>query len=349
MTEDIIGRTHRIVIPSEFGNYRFQSKIGHGSFAIVILVKRITDEKVFACKVISQQYLIDNKLVESFKRECDTFAKLNHVNILRLLDFFSDDKLVYMIMDYCSMGDLHNVISQHGKIAENQARTIFSQIASGVDYLHKMGIAHRDLKLENILMDENMCPRICDFGFSKSANAEDNLMSTKCGSPIYTAPEIITQAQYDGLQADMWSLGVILYVMLVGKIPWDATNEKNLFFQIITAKYHIPETVSPSACRLIAELMTPQPEMRITSQEVLSHPWLDHSTSYNPGKTSSFSFSPLPPVASLPCSSLLNQQQKQQKNVLKESGRQSVRFLTKRVTPLSRRTPITERKFDSEQ
>jgi serine/threonine protein kinase len=352
MNEYLIGRTHHISIPSEFGSYRYQSTIGKGSFAVVILVKRKTDDKLFACKVVSQQYLIDNKLVESFKRECDTFAKFDHPNVLKLLDFLSDDKLVYMIMEYCALGDLHMFISTHGKLAENQAKVIFRDITTGVNHLHRMGIAHRDLKLENVLIDEDMCAKICDFGFSKPVDENGTLMSTKCGSPIYTAPEIITQTNYDGQRADLWSLGVILYVLLVGSIPWDATNEKNLFFQIITAKYHIPETISPTACKLISELMEPQPEMRITAHEVLTHPWFYNVASpFVSGKNSSFSFNPAIRTGN---ALLLSQPQPQRmsvefkKNVFKETGKQSLRFMAKRVTPLSRRIPITERKFDEE-
>ena len=360
MCEDIVGRSQRISVPTEFGGYRYHSTIGKGSFAIVVLVQRISDEQFFACKVISQQYLIEHKLVESFTREVDTFSQLNHQNITKLVDFLSDEKQVYMVMEYCSHGDLHAFISQHGHLSEPQAKIIFRELVSAVSYLHSKNIAHRDLKLENILLSENMHVKLADFGFCRKVD-NDELMSTKCGSPIYTAPEIITQSQYDGRIADMWSLGVILYVLLVGKIPWDTTNETQLFYQITTARYHIPETVSPLASRLIGELMCPQPAMRMSANEVLTHPWVDehsHEPLGYPGVTlrgpSSYSFSPhlLPmgmPQGIRPSPSHGNDPSNPitiHRNLLKESGRQSVRFLSKRPTPLTRKVPLTERHFD---
>ena len=320
MTEALIGRSHKISIPHEFGSYRFESVIGHGSFAVVILVSRLTDNQLFACKVVSQQYLIENKLVESFQREVEAFSKFNHPNVLKLFEFLNDDKLIYLIMEYCAKGDLLNYISHHGQLTENQARIIFREILQAVDYLHRIPLAHRDLKLENILLDENMKVKLADFGFIKPVS-NDTLMKTKCGTPIYAAPELISQADYDGRAADMWSLGVILYVLLVGKIPWETTNETQLFFQIRTARFHIPETINPNAAKLISELMCPRPEMRITAPEALCNRWIlgdDRHCQSTP---------------------LVN------RPLLKENGRQTVRIIPKRMTSSIRvrDTPLTKR------
>lgn len=325
---DLIGRACLLSVPHEFFGYRYESIIGRGSFAIVALVTRMSDGQQFACKVISQEYLIEKKLVESFKREVENIGKLNHPNILQLVDFLSDEKLIYMIMTLCPAGDLHGYIAEHGAFPEYQAKAIFKQIVSAVDYLHTMNIAHRDLKPENILLEKDMTVKLADFGFSKETTG-NQLMKTKCGSPIYTAPEIITQPEYDGKMADMWSLGVILFVMLTGKVPWESvTNETQLFFQIRTARYHIPENINRLAAKLIGELMTPQPEMRCTAKEVLTHPWLqENSRNY--------------------CASHVIQNRR---TLLQESGRQSVRVIQKRIgasmrmkdPPLTRRVQTHE-------
>ena len=361
MCEALVGRSQRISVPCEFGGYRYQSTIGSGSFAIVVLVQRISDEQLFACKVISQQYLIEHKLVESFTREVDTFSQLDHPNIIKLVDFLSDEKQVYMVMEYCSRGDLRGFLLENGHLSEPQAKIVFRELISAVSYLHSKDIAHRDLKLENILLNESMHVKLADFGFSRKVD-KDELMSTKCGSPVYTAPEIITQPQYDGRIADMWSLGVILYVLLVGKIPWDTTNETQLFYQITTAKYHIPDFVSPLASRLIGELMAPQPEMRMTANEVLTHPWVASPANDPVGYPnvqlrgpSSYSFTPQvfplgtgPGIRQSPShgDTAQNPFLIHRNALLKESGRQSVRFMSKRPTPLARKMPMTERHFD---
>ena len=274
MTEAFIGKTHQIFIPNFFYGYKYENTIGHGSFSIVILVTRISDGKEFACKVLSQSFLIENKIVESFKREVEVYQKLDHPNIVKLFEILSDDKLIYMIMEYCSKGNLYNYIAKKGGLPEHTSRHLFKQLISSIKYIHNLSIVHRDLKPENIMLDSSNTIKLADFGFCREIPV-NILMTTKCGSPVYTAPEIISTQKYDGKMADMWSLGVILFVLLTGKIPWDAINETQLFFQIQTAHFHIPETISTSASNLISDLMQPQPDMRLSSDLAINHPWLD--------------------------------------------------------------------------
>lgn len=277
MTEFILGKGQHIKIPLDFGHYHYESTVGKGAFSVVVLVSRKSDGCKFACKVFSKNYLIEKKLVNQFKREVDVFSKLNNNNIIKMVDFLNDNELIYMIMEYCVNGDLHNLIAKKGALPEAQARFMFQSLLNAVSYLHSKNIAHRDLKPENILLDQRFIIKLTDFGFCRQT--EDNqLFQTKCGSPVYTAPEIISQPLYDGKMSDMWSCGVILYVMMTGRIPWDATSEQQLYFQIQTARFHIPSSVSPSAANLISELMNPQPSLRMTAEAALSHPWFSESS-----------------------------------------------------------------------
>jgi len=274
MTEVLLGRSHHIQIPSFFSGYSFDQIIGQGSFSIVISVIRVSDNQRFACKVLSQKFLVDHKIVDKFKREVEIFQSLNHSNIVRLVEMVSDDKLIYLIMEYCAKGDLYHFVASKGGLPDTTARLMFRQIVSAVRYLHSKSIVHRDLKLENILLDSSLSIRLADFGFCREVPA-NTLLTTKCGSPAYTAPEVISQSSYNGQMADMWSLGVILFVILTGRIPWDAQNDTQLFFQIQTAHFHIPEYICASAANLIGDLMHPQPEMRLSAEQALNHPWLD--------------------------------------------------------------------------
>ena len=293
MTTELIGGDDVITIPSQFGSYEYVKTLGRGSFSVVAQIKDLNSGALFACKIMSQRSLIDKNLVDNFQREITIFSKLNHPNIVKLVEMVSDDRLIYVVMEYCSHGDLFHLVSEHGKVDERNASIITRQILSALVYLHDMNIAHRDLKPENILLDAQLNVKLADFGFSKQMN-DNFLMKTQCGSPFYAAPEIISNTQYNGKMSDMWSLGVIIYVLVVGKIPWEKVdNTRILFYNIQTARYHIPPTVSESAANLINGLMQPQPELRFSAVEALCHPWvqssvntLQHSTSIQPGKHS---------------------------------------------------------------
>ena len=275
----MIGKSFFVDLPEAIHEYRLIKEIGHGSYSVVFLVEKTTDNKYYACKILSKQFLIDKQAVSRFKSECNILSSIEHQNIVRFHELISDDDLLYLFFEYCPCGDLQMFVMDHKKLSEDLARRLFSDICSGLNYLHNKGIAHRDIKLSNILLDENYRAKIADFGFSKDTN-EQSMLKTKCGSPIYIAPEIIQEQSYDGMMSDMWALGVILFIMTVGTVPWThVSNEKALLIEICEARYHLPDNLSNNLRDLISSLMRPQPLMRYTPIQVLSHPWVNNISS----------------------------------------------------------------------
>ena len=176
-------------------------------------------------------------------------------------------------MEYCPNGELLSYIVQRRKVPESEAKIFFKHIMDGLLFIHSLGIAHRDLKPENILLDLEGHAKISDFGLGKYVGC-DGLTSTSCGSPCYVAPEVFTQKVYNAYKCDLWSCGVILYVMVTGLIPWGRRNHIELFEQIKSCSYRIPPFVSGECAELIRGLMTLDTEKRLTIEQVLAHPWM---------------------------------------------------------------------------
>jgi serine/threonine protein kinase len=218
-------------------------------------------------------------------REITVFAKLSHPNILQFYEILSDDNLIYVVMEYCAHRTLQDLIVEYGGLGEPEAKGYIAQLASAIQYMHDKGVAHRDIKPENVLLDEKDCLKLADFGFSREAFSGE-LCATTVGSPIYAAPEIISLQKYDAQQADMWSLGVLIYVLVMGDAPWkDTSNLTSLFYQIQTGRYHVPQEMSSLFRSLIHSLMHPLPQMRLTASQVINHPWLNIGTSDGGGLT----------------------------------------------------------------
>jgi serine/threonine protein kinase len=178
---------------------------------------------------------------------------------------------VYLIMEYCAGGDLVSYVSREMTGTEFERRWIFFQIILGLNWVHECGIAHRDLKPENIILDDNLNAKICDFGFARHT---DTLLTTPCGSVHYVAPEVIQGGAYDGLKADIWSLGIILYVLETGHLPWTTTNNVLLCQQISQALYEVPVTVDEGPSEIISMCVQVDPAARPTTEDLLNHPFL---------------------------------------------------------------------------
>ena len=179
---------------------------------------------------------------------------------------------LYLIMEYCSGGELFQHIVKNRRLKEDEAAKMYQQIISGVEYIHKLGIVHRDLKPENLLLDHNNSIKIVDFGLSNLYKHGERL-KTACGSPCYAAPEMIKGERYLGLGADIWSSGVILYAMVCGYLPFEDQNTKKLYQKILNADYKLPSFLSDEAKDLITRILNPDPTKRFSIEDIRDHPW----------------------------------------------------------------------------
>ncbi|XP_020209108.1 serine/threonine-protein kinase SAPK1 [Cajanus cajan] len=256
--------------------YEILKDIGSGNFAVAKLVKDNCTNELFAVKFIERGQKID----EHVQREIMNHRSLKHPNIVRFKEVLLTPTHLAIVMEYASGGELFERICNAGRFSEDEARFFFQQLISGVSYCHSMQICHRDLKLENTLLDGSTAPRvkICDFGYSKSSVLHSQPKST-VGTPAYIAPEVLTRKEYDGKIADVWSCGVTLYVMLVGAYPFedpaDPRNFKKTLGKILGVQYSVPDYVRVSLeCRnLLSQIFVASPEKRITIPEIKNHPW----------------------------------------------------------------------------
>lgn len=272
MRKVIIGSTVCEDVPSSIGGYEIGCEIGRGAYSTIF--RAVKNETTFAVKVVSRKFLIEHGDVTKFEREVTVFSRLDHPNIIKFYEMLSDESLIYIVMEYCSCGTLETLITRGRALGEAEAKPVVRQICLALSHIHSLGIAHRDLKLENILVGDRGVVKLADFGFCRELT-QGELMRTQCGSPLFAAPEIVCNKEYDGRKADMWSLGVCIYTLVLGCLPWrDTKNLSNLFYDIQTCRYHVPSHLSALFKNLIHVLMHPLPEMRLNSQQVLNHPWL---------------------------------------------------------------------------
>ncbi|KAG2547474.1 hypothetical protein PVAP13_9KG103200 [Panicum virgatum] len=250
--------------------YELVRDIGSGNFGIARLMRNRADGQLVAVKYIERGEKID----ENVQREIINHRSLRHPNIIRFKEVILTPTHLAIVMEYASGGELFERICNAGRFSEDEARFFFQQLISGVSYCHSMQVCHRDLKLENTLLDGSTAPRlkICDFGYSKSSVLHSQPKST-VGTPAYIAPEVLLKKEYDGKVADVWSCGVTLYVMLVGAYPFEDPDEPKNFRK--TIQYSIPDYVhiSPECQDLISRIFVANPATRITIPEIRNHPW----------------------------------------------------------------------------
>lgn len=256
--------------------YELVKDIGSGNFGVARLMRNKETEELVAMKYIERGPKID----ENVAREIINHRSLRHPNIIRFKEVVLTPTHLAIVMEYAAGGELFERICNAGRFSEDEARYFFQQLISGVDYCHFMQICHRDLKLENTLLDGSPAPRlkICDFGYSKSSLLHSRPKST-VGTPAYIAPEVLSRKEYDGKSADVWSCGVTLYVMLVGAYPFedpaDPKNFRKTIQRIMAVQYKIPDYVHISQdCRhLLSRIFVTNSSKRITIKEIKSHPW----------------------------------------------------------------------------
>jgi serine/threonine protein kinase len=230
----------------------------------------------YACKIIPKERMSKSGNRHLFEREIRILQQLRHPRIASLYDLFQDSVNFYVVMEYCSNGELFSRITGSERLDERTAQIFFRDLLDAVAYLHGRDIAHRDIKPENILLDADSSIKLSDFGLAKYIG-DGGMTATTCGSPSYAAPEVFQGRPYDAKKSDLWSCGVVLFAMVTGKLPWTERNQVQLVQQIKRGFYCVPPSVSAPCADLIRSLMTVSVESRLGIADALSHPWLERA------------------------------------------------------------------------
>ncbi|XP_071164051.1 MAP/microtubule affinity-regulating kinase 3-like isoform X17 [Mytilus edulis] len=255
------------------GKYRLIKTIGKGNFAKVKLAKHVPTGREVAIKIIDKTQLNPSSLQKLF-REVRIMKMLDHPNIVKLFEVIQTEKTLYLVMEYASGGEVFDYLVAHGRMKEKEARAKFRQIVSAVQYCHQKHIVHRDLKAENLLLDGDMNIKIADFGFSNEF-VPGNKLDTFCGSPPYAAPELFQGKKYDGPEVDVWSLGVILYTLVSGSLPFDGQNLKELRERVLRGKYRIPFYMSTDCENLLKKFLVLNPTKRASLENIMRDKWMN--------------------------------------------------------------------------
>uniref|UniRef100_A0A673J0X9 non-specific serine/threonine protein kinase n=1 Tax=Sinocyclocheilus rhinocerous TaxID=307959 RepID=A0A673J0X9_9TELE len=250
------------------GCYRLLKTIGKGNFAKVKLAKHVLTGKEVRIDI----YIFCLRF--QLFREVRIMKLLNHPNIVKLFEVIETDKTLYLVMEYASGGEVFDYLVAHGRMKEKEARAKFRQIVSAVQYCHQKCIVHRDLKAENLLLDADMNIKIADFGFSNEFTL-GNKLDTFCGSPPYAAPELFQGKKYDGPEVDVWSLGVILYTLVSGSLPFDGQNLKELRERVLRGKYRIPFYMSTDCENLLKKFLILNPTKRGSLDQIMKDRWMN--------------------------------------------------------------------------
>uniref|UniRef100_H2SX29 non-specific serine/threonine protein kinase n=1 Tax=Takifugu rubripes TaxID=31033 RepID=H2SX29_TAKRU len=245
------------------GNYRLLKTIGKGNFAKVKLARHILTGREVAIKIIDKTQLNPNSL-----------QKVIRLLLVKLFEVIETERTLYLVMEYASGGEVFDYLVAHGRMKEKEARAKFRQIVSAVQYCHQKHIVHRDLKAENLLLDADMNIKIADFGFSNEFTL-GNKLDTFCGSPPYAAPELFQGKKYDGPEVDVWSLGVILYTLVSGSLPFDGQNLKELRERVLRGKYRIPFYMSTDCENLLKRFLVLNPSKRGTLEQIMKDRWIN--------------------------------------------------------------------------
>uniref|UniRef100_A0A8D3BUZ4 Maternal embryonic leucine zipper kinase n=1 Tax=Scophthalmus maximus TaxID=52904 RepID=A0A8D3BUZ4_SCOMX len=254
-------------------NYEVYETIGSGGFAKVKLGRHLlTGEKV-AIKIMNKKDLGDD--LPRVKVEIEAMKNLSHQHVCRLYQVIETSTQIFMVLEYCPGGELFDYIIAKDRLSEEETRVFFRQIVSAMAYVHSQGYAHRDLKPENLLIDGDHNLKLIDFGLcAKPKGGLGYELMTCCGSPAYAAPELIQGKSYIGSEADVWSMGVLLFALLCGYLPFDDENCMALYRKITRGKYDNPRWLSPGSVLLLNQMMQVDPKRRISVRQLLDHPWV---------------------------------------------------------------------------
>ncbi|KAM0887284.1 hypothetical protein ACQ4PT_029154 [Festuca glaucescens] len=230
------------------GRYELGRTLGEGTFAKVKFAKNVETGENVAIKILDKEKLLKHKMIEQLKREISTMKLIRHPNVIRMHEVMASKTKIYIVIELVTGGELFDKIVSHRRLKEDDARKYFQQLINAVDYCHSRGVYHRDLK-------------------------KDGLLHTTCGTPNYVAPEVIINKGYDGAKADLWSCGVILFVLMAGYLPFEDSNLMSLYKKIYKADFTCPSWFSTSTKKLIKKILDPNPNTRITIAEVINNEW----------------------------------------------------------------------------
>ncbi|XP_073333501.1 serine/threonine-protein kinase NIM1 [Pagrus major] len=262
-----------LIIGRRVGFYKVRGEIGCGTFSRVKLAfHALTKDKV-ALKILDKTRL-DSQAQRLLSREISSMEVLRHPNVVYLYEVVEMPSRLYLVLEYAGGGDLHNKICNEGKLSDNASKITFAQILSAIKYMHSINVIHRDLKAENVLFTSSGCVKVADFGFSTQVSNRNDALDTFCGSPPYAAPELFRDECYQGPPVDVWAMGVLLFFMVTGTMPFRAETMGKLRRCIIDAAYTVPPWVPGPCQRLIKGILKTAPADRYAVDQMLGCDWL---------------------------------------------------------------------------
>ena len=254
--------------------YKYGRVIGRGAFGKVNIGLNILTGRIVAIKSFNKKNIINEASKNKILYETNLMRGLCHPSVTKILETFECEKYMLIIMEYISGGNLQNFVKKRRKLCEKTAKILFRQIIQGIRYIHSRGIVHRDIKLENILLDLNSIIKICDFGVGKLIKP-NTILKDQCGTPVYMAPEILKGNGYKGFPVDVWSAGVALYIMLSGTLPFNKDKDHDLEYSILNNNIKEIKDISDEGNNLLKNILEKDPNKRYTCNQILEHPWLN--------------------------------------------------------------------------
>jgi 5'-AMP-activated protein kinase catalytic alpha subunit len=260
-------------VPECIGKYRLGCTLGRGASSLVRQGIDVETGEPFAVKIIPRTQLTSRVELARFEHQLELLLQIEHPGVVKIIDFLADDIYFYLVMNLVTGDTLLSYMESPDRLTDELLKSLAMQLLCTLEYLHDHSIAHRDLKLENVMVGSDGHITLIDLGFSRFANS-GQMFTTPCGSPVYVAPEVLSSKTYDGKAADMWSCGVILYTLATHELPWDGRTNLQIYKQITDGQYEVPPEVDPLCADLIRSLMTVDWTVRLTAKAAKEHPWL---------------------------------------------------------------------------
>ncbi|KAH0449785.1 hypothetical protein IEQ34_020477 [Dendrobium chrysotoxum] len=274
MASELLAKTKDSQASIILGRYELGKILGHGTFAKVYHARNVKTGESVAIKVLDKERILKSGLVAHIKREIAILRRVRHPYIVQLFEVMATKTKIYFVMEYVRGGELFGKVAK-GRLKEDTARRYFQQLISAVGFCHARGVFHRDLKPENLLLDDKGDLKVSDFGLSAVSEQmrQDGLFHTFCGTPAYVAPEVLSRKGYDGAKVDVWSCGVILFVLMAGYLPFHDQNVMAMYRKIYKGEFRCPRWFSSDLTKLLSRLLDTNPQTRITIPEIMENRW----------------------------------------------------------------------------